>query len=452
MHTLLAVGALLTAVHAGTASEFRLAAFKADVTCPMGHALMGGGIAPAQEVLTPLYAKGVVLLGPDQPIVFCAVDWCEIRNDAYDLWRDALAEAAGTTRERVLVAAVHQHDTPVADFQAQRLLDEQGLEKALCDVPYVRDCVARTADALKASLAAAQPVTHYGMGEAAVEGVSSNRRVVADDGSVSFPRNSATTDAAIRDAPIDLHDPMLKTLSFWNGGKPVAALHAYSVHPMSFYGKGGVNYDFVGMAREQRQQDDPDVFQIYFSGCSGDTTAGKYNDGAPENRPVLAERMYQGMVKAWDATQKHALTDVDVRVAALVLEPRYTDEELRAQITDVELKTFDRILAAMGLSWRMRAAAGQAIDVPAVDFGQAQFLLMPAESFVGYQLMAQKLGADDLVITAGYGECAPGYIPTREATAENFIEHHTWCWVVRGCDEAMRTAMQEALNPKQGEN
>jgi hypothetical protein len=43
-------------------AESRLATFAADVTPPLGHALMGGGIVPAREVLDPLSARGFVQL------------------------------------------------------------------------------------------------------------------------------------------------------------------------------------------------------------------------------------------------------------------------------------------------------------------------------------------------------------------------------------------------------
>ena len=36
------------------------------------------------------------------------------------------------------------------------------------------------------------------------------------------------------------------------------------------------------------------MFQVYFNGCGGNVTAGKYNDGAKENRPVLRDRIYAG--------------------------------------------------------------------------------------------------------------------------------------------------------------
>ena len=56
----LAGGPVAAAPHPG---PFRLATFSAEVTPPLGHALMGGGIAPAQEIDDPLFAQGFVLLG-----------------------------------------------------------------------------------------------------------------------------------------------------------------------------------------------------------------------------------------------------------------------------------------------------------------------------------------------------------------------------------------------------
>src|SRR4029077_381179 len=129
-------------------------------------------------------------------------------------------------------------------------------------------------------------------GQAKVEQVASNRRYHDMDGRVRFNRMSASRDPLIRAGEEGTIDPWLKTLSFWDDDTPLLALNAYATHPMSFYGRGEVSADLVGMARKRRQADDPKVLQIYASGCSGNVTAGKYNDGAPENRPVLADRLY----------------------------------------------------------------------------------------------------------------------------------------------------------------
>lgn len=451
MIALAATSLCLISPSATDSNSFYISSFKADVTVPMGHALMGGGIAPASSVADPLWAKGLVLYGSDAPIVFLAVDWCEIRNDAYDRWRDVIAEAAGTTRERVLVGAIHQHDAPVADFEAQRLLDEHGLPRALCDSAFVEVCIRRTAQALREAAAEKRTVTHYGAGAAMVQGVASNRRIVNADGAVHYGRGSGINPPELRDAPDGEIDPLLKTLSFWNEDEPLASVSTYAVHPMSYYGKGAVSADFPGLARQQREAELPGVQQIYFSGCSGDVTAGKYNDGNPDHMEILAERLAQGMRDAWTATEKRPIREVRFETAPLVLKLKdfggYGRDQALATLADSSKKTFDRILAAMSLSWRRRTEAQQPIDVPVVDFGEAAFLLMPAESFVRYQLTAQALSPGRLVLTAGYGECGPGYIPSDRAAAEGY-NHESWCWVAPVQEHAMRQAFEAALSTK----
>src|SRR3954467_6792761 len=104
--------------------KLRLSTFGADVTPPLGHPLMGGGIAPAKEVVDPLYAHGFVLQGAGKPVAFVGLDWCEVRNGAYELFRSKIAKAVGTDSVRVMLCSLHQHDTPVADLEAQELMEK----------------------------------------------------------------------------------------------------------------------------------------------------------------------------------------------------------------------------------------------------------------------------------------------------------------------------------------
>ena len=121
-------------------------------------------------------------------------------------------------------------------------------------------------------------------------------------------------------APDGLIDPFLKTISFWDEDRPILALHSYATHPMSYYGRGGVSADFVGIARRRFQAEQPETFQIYFTGASGDVTAGKYNNGSPENRPVLASRLTRAMRAAWSKTRRVPLEAITFRRTALELE------------------------------------------------------------------------------------------------------------------------------------
>jgi hypothetical protein len=136
--------------HAGAApGGYALATFSAEVTPPLGHPCMGGGIAPAQRVEDPLWTRGIVLLGLDKPVVIVAVDWCEIRNDAYERWRSVLARAAQTAPERVLVSCLHQHDAPIADLEAERILQRHKAKGSICMLDFHEQAVARVARALR---------------------------------------------------------------------------------------------------------------------------------------------------------------------------------------------------------------------------------------------------------------------------------------------------------------
>ncbi|HEX7896507.1 MAG TPA: hypothetical protein VF950_02015 [Planctomycetota bacterium] len=415
---------------------FTIALFTADITPPIGHALCGGMVKPAERIADPLFARGFVLRG-EETVVFAALDWTELRNDAYEAWRESLATAAGTTPSRVLVHCVHQHDAPYADLEAQRLLDAAGLRGFHVDPAFHARALKDVAAAVRAAVP--RRVTHVGMGEADVERVASNRRVDVG-GKVTFKRYSRTSDPAVKNAPEGLIDPKLKTLSFWDVERPLAALSLYAVHPMSHYGGGSVSADFPGLARAERQAAMPDVLQIYASGCAGDVTAAKYNDGNEASRKALAGRLREAMERAWTSTRRAPLEGVRTRIAKVAFE--------LPTLPAIEpgMSNAKKLDAALGLSFAKRI--GRPIDVPAVDVGPAQLLLLPAETFVEFQLAAQRARPDRFIAVAGYGECGPGYIPTERARAEGYVEEHGYCWVAPGAEEKLRRALAEALNSR----
>jgi len=113
----------------------RVGVFGVDASPPIGSPV---AYVPARTIEDPLSARGVVLLAAGRPIVLCAVDWIGIANGGHDAWREALAEAAGTSPDRVAVHAVHQHDGPRCDFTAEELLAAHGLGGKHFDAPFAR--------------------------------------------------------------------------------------------------------------------------------------------------------------------------------------------------------------------------------------------------------------------------------------------------------------------------
>jgi hypothetical protein len=401
-----------------------LATFRVDVTPPVGHPLCGGWIEPVRAVDDPLRALGVILLGMGQPVVLCAVDWCGLRNEAHEAWRQALARATHTVPANVAVHCVHQHNAPFADVAAERLEEAVPGAPHCLQLRFFEQLVRRVAAAATAALAHTRCFTHVGIGQGQVRQVASNRRILGPDGRVRFTRTSATRDPRIRAEPEGLIDPWLKTLSFWDGDRPLAALHYYATHPMSYYGDGHVSADFCGLARQRRQEEDASIFQVYFTGCAGNVTAGKYNDGAHQNRPVLRDRVYEGMRAAWRATRRHAVHDWQWRTRPVRLPPRrersFGAEESRRVLADRRATPAARGNAAFQLAWLDRLK--RPIDVSCLDLGPAQVLHLPGEPFIEYQLYAQRQRPDSFVCVAGYGDGGPGYLPTAQAYLEGGYE------------------------------
>jgi hypothetical protein len=370
-----------------------------------------------------LRARGIVLWGAGPPIALCAMDWIGIANEGHDEFRRALAEAAGTTPARVAVHAVHQHDAPECDFGAERILREAGIAPMNFDGSFAREVIRRLEIAVRQSREQSQPITHLGLGQAPVRQVASNRRILGPDGRVRATRYTSCKDPALRAEPEGRIDPMLSLVSFWNGDRPVAVLSYYAVHPQSYYRTGVPNPDFPGVARFLRQLAMPAALHIHFNGAGGNLGAGKYNDGSPENRLVLAERLADGMKRAWESSRREPIaTDaVAWTVESVALPPAKHLETLEAQ-----LKTNNAALLAPGnalkLAWLRRCKAGRQLEVSCLTLGRAHILHMPGELFVEFQLAAKAERPDRFIAMAAYGDYGPGYICTAIAYEQGGYE------------------------------
>jgi hypothetical protein len=415
-------GVSFAAENAGP-SHVKLAAFDVDATPPLGSAMAYDPVKRLDEMT--LRCRGIVLIGDEKPIVLCAVDWIGIANEGHDAFRDALAEAAGTTRERVAVHTLHQHDAPGCDFTAERILREMGqMNYGRFEGTFHRQVIARAADAIRAALATAQPVTHYGWGQADVKEVASNRRIKGPDGKVRATRYTATRDPALRAEPEGVIDPQVSVLSFWSDEKPLAVLSYYACHPQSYYRTGVPSPDFPGLARFVRGQAVPSALHVHFNGAGGNIGAGKYNDGNFENRMLLAQRLAEGMKQAFLATEKVPLSPADVRWQSvpvrLPVAPHLKEDELVAAIKTEPPDGY--IAKADQLAWLKRCQARHEIDVTCLHVGKARVLHLPGELFAEYQLAAKALRPDLHVALAAYGDYGPGYIGTAAAYPEGGYE------------------------------
>ena len=402
--------------------RLRLATFSVDVTPPAGAPLCYSLVVPAERVETPLLAKGVVLYPDGQkPIVLCAVDWLGIGGDSHLHWRATLAKAVRTSPDRVAVQTVHQHDAPGDDRGAAALIPADIRPGLLTPVEFCLQAVERVAAAIKA--AKPSPVTHWANSEATVEKVACNRRILSPDGKTFvFQRFTACRNSPYCDAPDGVIDPKLKTVSFYQGDKPLASLHYYATHPMSYYGKGIVNPDFVGIARESVPG-----FNVYFTGAAGNVGAGKYNDGAPANRAVLAARIADAMKTSLANARPRPVARLEWRANPIHLPHRegaaYNEAAIRKVLEDPKVIPRDRASSARYLAWWQRCQAkAPNITIQTLRMDGAAIVHMPGELFVEYQLAAIKENTAGWTAMAAYGDYGPMYIGTAAAYPEQGYE------------------------------
>ncbi|MDA0747004.1 MAG: hypothetical protein O2954_10825, partial [bacterium] len=424
--------------------ELEVATFRADVTPPVGEVLDCGFDPPVKTVEHPLLAKGVVLRNRGGVYVLCALDWGGLCNSAYDLFRQRIAQAVGTSPSRVAVQCLHQHTAPAVDSNAQRILDEVEGAPLHANAKFVEASAGRVADALHGLVW--RRATHIGTGWASVDRVASSRRILQPDGTI-LARLSSTRDPEQQVAPEGKVDGYLRTVGFYEGEKPIVQMHYYATHPQSYYRDGRVTYDVPGLARE-RLEDESGVFQLYFTGCAGDVAFGKYNTGTPEDRAALAERLYDGMKRSTENVGLQGVGPISWRTAELRFHPReeaaFAGAVQFEALYDAKASDTKRIMAAMILAFLERTKSGKPFELSCLSIGQVKLLHLPGEPFVEYQLWAQRVRDADFVAVAGYGDCAMWYICTDRAYRNTGGYEQSWSFV-RPSEGMIKAAMEQLL-------
>ena len=414
---------------------FAVATFESDATPTVGDPIAYGTVEGVDD---PLSCRGVVLYPDGLPIVLATIDWIGLYHGGYDEFRTALADAAGTTPERVAIHTVHQHEAPGFDATTETMLYGHGVEAFRVEPGFARETIRAAADAVRA--ATPKPCTHVGCGTAEVEGVASNRQVLGPDGTCCYVRyTSGGSDFEFAQrAPEGIIDPELVAVGFWDQNEPIAALTYYATHPQSYYRNGLVTCDFPGIARNQRQTE-TGVHHVHFTGAAANVTAGKYNDGSQERRPILADRVAAGMRSAWEGATPIPVSGDEVgwTVERVALPP---SEDLdRAELV-AGIAEESPGPPARGLAWLRRCELGHRIPITGLELPDATVLHLPGEPFVEYQLAARAIDDERTIAVAGYGDGGPGYLPTRAAFPMGGYEVD-----VAKVDPAVESALRDAI-------
>lgn len=436
--------AVLFGVNALQAAPLRVAAFTCDATPPLGEPMIWA--TPLQKIVTPLLAKGVVLEDGTNRFVLCAFDWCLIGNESDVNFRQTLAQAVGTMVSRVSVHSVHQHAAPYADEGAHRLLDAAPQPPVHLSANFLSGLRGRLANEAGDAVKRLEGFDRIGTGAAKVDRVASTRRLHDANGKLLLRFSTGALQKALADAPEGDIDPMLKTITFARGDKPLVRLHFYATHPQTFCCDGRASADFIGEAREELEQAEG-VPQMYFTGCAGDVTVGKYNDGSAEAYAGLKQRFSTGLKQSVAATKfaeaKSLLWRTDAVNVPLRDEAAKVVAESQAWLNDVKQPDTLRVFkGAMRLAYLERAE--RPVEVSALQLGGVWIVSLPGEPMLAFQRFTQSLRTKDFVAVAGYADCGPSYVCTEQALAEGGYEPSA-SNLGRGTEQALQEAIQRLM-------
>jgi hypothetical protein len=369
----------------------RLGTFRVEVTPPIGYPLCGGAHPPLKAVRDPLHVRGVLLDDGEKRLLLCSVEFTQLSGAPHVALRAALAAAAETGPELVALHCVHQHDAPWVG-------DAPGREESSGHREWWAAVTSRLIAGAREARSGLRPVHAVGVGEARVLHCASNRRLLGADGRVWESRWSRGNSAEVQAAPIGLIDPFLRSVTLWGeGDELLATMSYYDSHPQTADGRGTASADAPGEALRLLGARYPGAHHVYFSGCVGNVTFGKYtSEDAEANIGVFGARLADGARRAIE----------------------------QGRAARVPVTGFDWTTTECMVPWREGDAAVQ--DRPArvalLSLGGARVLHAMGELFVEYQLAAQAMRPDEFVAVAGLGDPVHTYMPTSAAFAQGGYE------------------------------
>jgi hypothetical protein len=266
--------------------------------------------------------------------------------------------------------------------------------------------------AIREAVAHLEPFDQVGTGKARVERVASVRRILKD-GRILTRFSSTVKTPELAAEPEGAIDDEVRTVTLARGGKPLVRLHYYASHPQTFCCDGRVSADFAGAARE-RQERDEGIPQIYFTGCGGDVTAGKYNTGKDAEREELAERLHTALKASAASTTYQPVRRIEWKYENLSLPPRTDGADYKAAASDQAAYR-----AALTAAF---AARTRPLATSAVHLGNVVIVHLPGEPLLEFQRFAQQTGSGQFVAVAGYGDITPGYLCPDEALRQGGYE------------------------------
>jgi hypothetical protein len=427
-----------------TSVSTSLHTFKIEVTPPVGGYLCGGEEMPTVGVETPLYLRGLIISTNGTRYVLACVDFCYLSGKSQRRFEEAIAAGAGVPTSQITLHSTHVHCAPLIDEELHAIIERYAPEVRFHDETYFLSVLDKSREAIRAVLAGpATPIGAVGYSNHPVHQFASTRRVI-DDNNKCHTRFSVCADMAVRDKPEGFIDPLLDQIVFYDRDRhPVACMSSYACHPQVSAGRRLVSSETVGIALDLFEKTNPGVFPIYFTGCAGDVTAGKYTTAnLDRNRLVFGVRLYDAVQAAFDKSRPKTLTTfgwADNTFDLPLREIDESEEQLIAIIRDPSVSPLYKYPPAMKLGQIGSDPATYPFRMTRVRLGHVSALFLPAELCVDYQIFAKQSCKGPLVVAA-YGDSHLVYLATDEAFDQGGYEvNPDWTRVDKGIEPIIKS-------------
>lgn len=252
---------------------------KADITPRLGVQLAGYGPyrnRQAQEIVTPLWARAMVVAQGRKRAVLISVDGCGTPRKLARRIRSAVVARIGGRTTEVMVSATHTHSAPgVAGMF--------GWGEA--DMMYLETLPTRIAEAAVQAVANLSEV-EWRHAHGPCEGIAVNRET--DTGFALNENFAERMDPQWRPARPEHTDPTVRVLAAYAGGKLIGLLHHFGCHPVVYGEKtAAIHGDYAGVASLSLEAKHAGAVAMFLPGALGDINPKLNHRVLSESRRAL---------------------------------------------------------------------------------------------------------------------------------------------------------------------
>jgi len=419
----------------------RAAFYECDITPPLGGYMWGHyRDLRATEVYDRLYAKALVVEDGAEVAAFVVVDTCALPEEMHEIVTGRIREYTGIAPERVCIASNHSHSG--ASVGTDPATESYG-DSTYKDVFY-----RLTADAVTLAY---QRLTEVDVkfGQTEVQGISFNRDFLREDGTyVTHGRGKPGIVSAL-----DGIDPELPVLMFEKDGKPLGAIINFACHQDCLGSmRSGYSGDYSCiLAKRLKEKYGNDFVSLFLLGACGDINHVN-PDSSVEIPPLWYHHMGNILAEAVIKTAETAVPvagGVKVISRTVEIPRRLADPEAVRNTVIKWLTQQPSLMRARNLLHYEASNRKETSELVIQGFriGDICLTTLPGEVYtaIGRGIKKNSPFVRNIVVENCNKYC--GYIPTKEAFAENSDLYETsLCFHSCLIPEAGEILQKEALD------